>query len=410
MDKGCKKVANQIKIGIICFDLQEFTADFINRLSNEVKGFAEVVAYPLVNIVCKEKITFKYKKGITLDSHRVVTLDKTKKTPEALLVTPNIKSAISCAVHSDIILHYGIHSSTALIASLMSKILRKKQISVNQTLPLDIEANRSLWIKNLKKIIYRLCDEHIYQTFLSKEVLSSVYGISHHILHYAPFESGINSFKRIFNEEHLTNETRKNPKKVQFLFVGNLLKLKGIVLLIEGVHRLVKLGYNIECLIIGGEAIAKNEPRISELKEHAKSLGVEHEIKILGKKTLKELCHYYNKCDVFVLPTKRDTFGKVIAEAEIAGKPIITSTACGAVNTLVFKDINGYIFRSGDIDDLVKQMTKMFNPEIRLKMGTESVRIINKYLLETANEASYYRDVILKCINTPIKKQENLER
>ena len=47
----------KLKIGVICFDLQNFTADFLNRLQSEVKEFAIIKAYPIMNTV-GDKIIF----------------------------------------------------------------------------------------------------------------------------------------------------------------------------------------------------------------------------------------------------------------------------------------------------------------------------------------------------------------
>jgi glycosyltransferase involved in cell wall biosynthesis len=399
MDKGHTRMEKRYKIGVICFDLQNFTADFLNRLQKETKGFADIIAYPIIDNIGDIELNFNYHKGENVNRHRVKTYHKNDKhTPEGILLTPNYLNAIKCATKSDIIIHYGIHSSTALISGVIGWMLRKKQISVNQTLPVYWEIKRKWWIRWNKKIFFKFCRFHIAQSRVSIKNLTKVYKLEIEKIAYIPFEAGIHTFKKKYDIiKNLNNKvTYFNEDKITFLFVGNLLRFKGVILSIDAIHYLKNNGLLFNLLIVGPESIASSEPRISELEDYVQKLGLEKQVKILGSKSLSELASLYKQSDVFILPTMKDCFPKVMVEAGIAGKPMITSDACGAVETILLDNLNGYVFKAGSVESLANAMEKISNRKLINEMSLETKKIIDSYLIETRNEAQLYSEVIYK--------------
>lgn len=388
----------KIKIGIICYDLQNFTADFINRLQNEVMDFAIIKAYPIMNNIGDIKINFLYTEGDRFSKHKVKTYSDNKNhTPEGILITPNTKNAIKCAIESDLIIHYGIFSSTALISGCLGYILQKKQISVNQTLPVNWEIKRKWWIKLNKKIFFKFCSLHIAQSKISISNLIEVYKIKNTLIKYIPFEAGVHNFNEKYNKIISRKHTTpiKDNNEYSFLFVGSLYRFKGYALAIEAIKLLrARTNLNIKLTIVGPEPIEKSEPRISDIKLHIKSIGLEDYIDILGSKSLDELVNIYHQSDVFILPTMKDCFPKVLVEAGVLGKPLITSDACGAIDTIVIDGVNGYICEAGSKESLAHCMEKMCNREIVNKMSLETKSIINKYMSDTANEAMLFMEAI----------------
>ncbi len=68
----------------------------------------------------------------------------------------------------------------------------------------------------------------------------------------------------------------------------------------------------------------------------------------------------YQLCDVFILPSAGpgETWGLSINEAMAAGKAIIASDRCGGAADLICEGENGYIFKAGDVEDLVSKMKR----------------------------------------------------
>lgn len=77
-------------------------------------------------------------------------------------------------------------------------------------------------------------------------------------------------------------------------------------------------------------------PYLSTLKKNY------NDVEFVGKKTGKELADYYRKADVFVFPSKSDTFGVVIIEALASGVPVAAYPVTGPIDILE-QGITGYV-------------------------------------------------------------------
>jgi glycosyltransferase involved in cell wall biosynthesis len=64
----------------------------------------------------------------------------------------------------------------------------------------------------------------------------------------------------------------------------------------------------------------------------------------------------YEMADVYILSSKSETWGLAVNEAMANGKAIIVSDKCGCAVDLVKNGKNGYIFRSGNIEDLQNKL------------------------------------------------------
>jgi glycosyltransferase involved in cell wall biosynthesis len=89
--------------------------------------------------------------------------------------------------------------------------------------------------------------------------------------------------------------------------------------------------------------------------------------------------YYYlmYKAKAVVMPSLvPEAFGRIPVEANRLGVPAIVSSA-GALPEIIIDDITGYIFKAGDVDDLVKKVVKVlekdFNREEIIKHSYEKV-------------------------------------
>ena len=67
----------------------------------------------------------------------------------------------------------------------------------------------------------------------------------------------------------------------------------------------------------------------------------------------------FNKCDIFVLPSRHESFGIVYIEALAMGRPII-ATKCGGPEMIV-NDLNGLLINTDNIDSLSKAIIYMYH-------------------------------------------------
>lgn len=69
---------------------------------------------------------------------------------------------------------------------------------------------------------------------------------------------------------------------------------------------------------------------------------------LIGYIDHENLSEYLLASDLFVHPTRKDTYGLVINEAMAHGLPVITTERCVAGTDLIKQKENGYVLKFGD--------------------------------------------------------------
>jgi len=136
---------------------------------------------------------------------------------------------------------------------------------------------------------------------------------------------------------------------VTFLFCGQMIRRKGVDLLLTAFDRMITKGFDAKLLLIGREA---------DLPEFLHSVGSQalSRIHYEGFQAPERLAEYFAQAHVFVLPSRYDGWGVVINQALGAGMPVISSDAAGAGLDLVENNVNGMLIPSGNVDSLQHAM------------------------------------------------------
>lgn len=145
--------------------------------------------------------------------------------------------------------------------------------------------------------------------------------------------------------------TRPKGKIFTFLNIGMLSKKKGQDYLIRAFA--IEFRDRPVELLIGGYG----EER-SSLQKLIGSLGMERQIRLLGKLSRQEVRDQMMKCDAFVLSSLFETFGVVLIEALACGKPIL-ATKCGGPEDVV-NDANGILVDKGSVEQLALGMERIY--------------------------------------------------
>lgn len=86
---------------------------------------------------------------------------------------------------------------------------------------------------------------------------------------------------------------------------------------------------------------------------------------------------YYHLMDMLALPTYREGFPNVVLEAQAAGKPVITTNATGAIDSVEDGE-TGIVVPVGDASALAAAFTKLASaPELRVSMGVAGRRRVH---------------------------------
>lgn len=178
-------------------------------------------------------------------------------------------------------------------------------------------------------------------------------------------------------------------KILNLLFVGELLKGKGIYDLVNAMAKLRERGFSNIKLSIVGTGIEWNN-----LHDLVTQSGLLDYISFLGYVdntiTLSEL--YYDS-DVFCLPTYSEGFPRVIYEAMLYSLPIIT-TPVGQIESLLIDNINGLFVEVGNVEDITEKIISLYvNNELRKRLGKQA-RLTIEPMLQSWRESTHGHQVI----------------
>lgn len=178
-----------------------------------------------------------------------------------------------------------------------------------------------------------------------------------------------------------------NFEGTTFLFVGKITPRKGLHILLEACVLLRQKGFDDYTVLIIGDG----EQR-AELEDFCREHSLGDRVCWLGKINYDRLGKYFEAADVFVSPTLEDTWGMVILEAMLWGKPILCSTAAGA-SELVSDGDNGYCFAPDNPQLLAEYAIDYINhSEISMAMGQRSRQLIAKHSPEKA--AAFLAEIV----------------
>lgn len=133
------------------------------------------------------------------------------------------------------------------------------------------------------------------------------------------------------------------------LTVGNLVEVKGHRYLVEAMAEVVKERQDVLCVIVG------SGPLKGKLEGQIKSLGLEEHVCLVGGKPHEEIPLWMNACDVFVLPSLKESFGIVQIEAMACGKPVVATRNGGSEDILVSEEC-GILVDTADVRDLTEKI------------------------------------------------------
>lgn len=112
------------------------------------------------------------------------------------------------------------------------------------------------------------------------------------------------------------------------LYAGRLCERKGLPLLLEAMSILRGRHPGAKLHVIGEGALRAG------LEQTARRLGIADRVEFLGKVGEAELAGWYNRAEVFVLPSLFEGFGIVCVEAMACGTPVVAARAPGVTDII----------------------------------------------------------------------------
>ena len=128
--------------------------------------------------------------------------------------------------------------------------------------------------------------------------------------------------------------------------------------------------------------IAGSGPLEEDLKREVARKNLKG-VEFVGFKQERELWPYYLASDVYVLPTREDTWGMVVNEAMQCGLPVVCSKFAGSARELVENDKTGYVVDPHDANAFAAALERIVkDDELRRRMGEAALGKIAGYSIE----------------------------
>tara|TARA_Y100000816_G_scaffold49491_1_gene31386 strand:- start:757 stop:1911 length:1155 start_codon:yes stop_codon:yes gene_type:complete len=192
------------------------------------------------------------------------------------------------------------------------------------------------------------------------------------------------------DEQKLIKKWNIDKEKKIFLLPGRLTPWKGQEMFIESLSRLKNSQPNkkFTAIILGGDQGRKIfKKKLQRLVEQHRLI---EEVIFIDNFNIMPLAYKISDV-IFSCSVEPEAFGRVSVEAQAMEKPIIASNIGGSLETIKHEK-TGFLFSAGDINDLYKNMSEIFDlyPATLEVMGTEGRKnVIKKFNVEKMCFSTY---------------------
>ena len=176
----------------------------------------------------------------------------------------------------------------------------------------------------------------------------------------------------VCNETYDCLTKKKNWALFEFIWVGRLVKLKHCDHAILAFEKLSKKFNNIHMNIIG------DGPEMNNLKKLVEKKSLFRKVDFLGSLDINTTREYMKKSNFFIFSSdKREGWGMTLNECMNYGVVCFASHLAGASGFLIKNKFNGFIYKYGDINGLVKQIEEvLLNPDIQQQIASNANKTI----------------------------------
>lgn len=177
----------------------------------------------------------------------------------------------------------------------------------------------------------------------------------------------------------------REPRRL--LYCGRISKEKNLPLLIDAFKRVCQVRSDT-ALILAGDG-----PYMKEMRSALAGLPAY----FLGYQNDQQLGVLYASCDLFVFPSRTDTLGQVVMEAQASGLPVIVSDE-GGPQEICDDGVSGIVVRGEDPARWCQAILDLLDDEpLRLRMSRTAPGRINRFSLDKTFEAFWqeHADAVL---------------
>ena len=169
------------------------------------------------------------------------------------------------------------------------------------------------------------------------------------------------------------------------LFVGSIVKRKGVDILLESLVKIVNNNNNVKLILAGPFDSSSSEVDslfISKLYSLIKKNNLGVVVRFCGR--VKNPVDYYQLSDIFVLPSYSEGMPNVLLEGMSSGLACISSNIPG-VNDIIKNNHDGILIRPGSEEDLTREIEGLLQVRSKIKIIGDRARlkIVNNFSLNS---------------------------
>ncbi|MDD2698666.1 MAG: glycosyltransferase family 4 protein [Arcobacteraceae bacterium] len=290
-----------------------------------------------------------------------------------------------------------ITSTPYLLLAPILKLMGKKIILFDELWRYPIEVNKYKKIYPYVKFLSRYClDGVVTAGSRAKYFYIEEFGFDSEKIEIA-YNTTIDTkmyLKDAFLNQMIKDKLDKNSSKKRLLYLGRIIKYKGLDILIKAMQ---EIDEKYDLIIVGDGEFKK------ECESLVYKLNLEKRIHFIGSCLSNEAPYYFKNSDIFVLPTKfqldvsvqMESWGFTVNEAMALEIPVVTTTAVGSGFDLIIDGVTGGLAEAGDFNSLASKINFIIENNNENKIG----KVAREHLLNVCNY-----DDNFKAYETIIKK------
>jgi teichuronic acid biosynthesis glycosyltransferase TuaC len=190
------------------------------------------------------------------------------------------------------------------------------------------------------------------------------------------------------------SETDSSWDPDQVLFVGVVRRVKGLDILVRAFATLASRRPTLRLLVVGGAFYRGYQRDEDEVRRLVGELGLAGRIRFAGQSSPAEVATAMRRSALLVVPSRRETFSSVSAEAIACGTPVV-ATRCGGPEDIITPE-NGRLVPTEDPEALARAIDEMLKLRAQFDRRALHADMVARFGIQVtaARLAKVYGDVL----------------
>jgi glycosyltransferase involved in cell wall biosynthesis len=177
------------------------------------------------------------------------------------------------------------------------------------------------------------------------------------------------------------------------LCIGALTEWKGIDLLLRAAPPLLREYPWLSLVIVGDGVLRRN------LQDLATQLGIVDRTRFAGALSADAVALLLQGCDVLAVPSRAESFGLVVLEGMVCGKPVVAS-AVGGIPEIIENEISGILVEPESPEALCQAIRRVLSDDgLRDALGANGrARVLQRFCF--SNTGAAYKSAFSECLHS----------